>query len=212
MLLEGAARYGVASFAAYSDAPADDANQLMGSIASAVDSLIAAEKERAPTANATVGFNSEVSYPVDKTVALIRVIVVLDSATKPVIRGITGMMALNSDIGRIKNAMKILRNASEDVLFADAYGKSAASMVAMQTGPGAVSYDTAKSALLSRLNERCLDLAKLANRKEHSCGDVVRSAGTANRQPPAEVGSRRSLPITGAIQRSQNLMRDRGRS
>jgi hypothetical protein len=189
LLLEGAARYGAARFTTYSDAPADDAFQLMGHISSAVSALGEAEGEYAKSADAKLEFKRQTGYPVDRTVALLRVVAAIDSASKPVLRGVTGMLALNSNVDRIKNAVKIVKNVGEDTLFASAYQQAVTNMVAMQTNSGvAAPYRDARTALLSRINDRCRDLARLANSKEHSCGEAVKSAGEVA-PPKTDTGS-----------------------
>lgn len=173
MLLEAAARFGAARFSVYSDAPGDDAYQLMGNISSAVSALTEAESIRGAAGQEP--FSSQTGYPVDRTVALFRVISVLDSASKPVFRGVTGMLILSSNVDRIRNAADIIKRVGQDTLFVNAYQDSAAKMVELQTTTP-IPYEKARSILLARLNERCIDLARLAGQKEgHLCGPEVKA-------------------------------------
>lgn len=95
LFLDSTAHYGARRFATYSDAPADDANQLMGAIASSVEGLTLLENERTePAGDSGSLFRSRVLYKVDKVDVFLRIVTTVDAATKPVVRGVTGMLFL----------------------------------------------------------------------------------------------------------------------
>jgi len=176
--LGATAQYGARRFAFYSDAPADDANQLMGSIASTVEGLTMLESERldSPADNGEL-VNGVIFYKVDKTEVLLRMVATVDAATKPVVRGVTGMLILNSNVDRIKKGAKIVRDLGVDKLFASAFQAGMQNLPAVQERN--VPYETARAQILARLNASCLALATLAKRTEHSCGKSVVAAGAA---------------------------------
>lgn len=178
LFLGSTAHYGARRFAVYSDAPADDANQLMGAIASSVEGLTVLENERTePAGDSGSLFRSKVLYKVDKVDVFLRIVTTVDAATKPVIRGVTGMLVLNSTVDRIKNGAKLVRDLGVDKLYASAYQDGMVQLRYVQMA--GVPYDTARGQILARLNTSCLALAALAKRTEHSCGKTVEAAGAA---------------------------------
>ncbi|HGN1515285.1 MULTISPECIES: hypothetical protein [Pseudomonas] len=187
LLLDSTAHYGARRFTAYSDAPADDANQLMGAIASSVEGLTVLESERTePAGDSGSLFRSKVSYKVDKVDVFLRIVTTVDAATKPVVRGVTGMLFLNSTVDRIKKGAKLVRDLGVDKLYASAYRDGMVQLRYLQMAN--VPYDTARAEILARLNTSCLALAALAKRTEHSCGKTVVAAGAAAGAAATPVG------------------------
>lgn len=187
LFLDSTAHYGARRFAAYSDAPADDANQLMGAIASSVEGLTVLENERTePAGDSGSLFRSKVNYKIDKVDVFLRIVTTVDAATKPVVRGVTGMLFLNSTADRIKNAAELVRELGVDKLYASAYRDGMVQLRNLQIAK--VPYDTARAEILARMNTSCSALSDLAKRTEHSCGKTVEAAGAAAGKAATPVG------------------------
>jgi hypothetical protein len=150
----------------------------MGAIASSVEGLTMLENERAePAGDYGSLVRSRVLYKVDKVDVFLRILTSADAATKPVVRGVTGALFLNSTVDRIKKGAKLIRDLGVDKLYASAYQDGMVQLRYVQMA--GVPYDTARSQILARLNTSCLALAVLAKRTEHSCGKTVETAGAA---------------------------------
>jgi len=112
------ARYGAARLEAYSDDVVRDATHLLGRLETAEREL---QRAYFVATAATAGKVEGAFYAVNRVDALLAIVDVVETATRPTRRGLFGFVALSSPAERIRDAPAILKRALRDKLYLDAY-------------------------------------------------------------------------------------------
>jgi len=112
------ARYGAARLEAYSDDVIRDATHLLGRLETAEREL---QRAYFVAAAASARKVEGVFYEVNRVDALLAIVDVVETATRPTRRGLFGFVALSSPAERIRDAPAILKRALRDKLYLDAY-------------------------------------------------------------------------------------------
>ena len=159
------ARYGAARLEAYSDDVVRDATHLLGRVESAEREL---QRAYFVATAATAGKVEGAFYAVNRVDALLAIVDVVETATRPTRRGLFGFVALSSPAERIRDAPAILKRALRDKLYLDAY-RQTLEAVRVELHARPVRLAEAWLEIDESLKTSCGELARQARLDGHQC-------------------------------------------